>query len=120
MLDIETGETIRSFVSGDRGGEYIIRSSFGGANESFVVSGSEEGNIVIYHKENGTVIEKLEGHKKGCCNSVSWNPSNPAMFASAGDDGKVRIWSSENTQSRPPKSRASNGSNGSQRESNGW
>lgn len=41
MLDIETGETVRSFQSGDKGGEFIIRSSFGGANESFVVTGSE-------------------------------------------------------------------------------
>ncbi|KAF7866814.1 hypothetical protein EAF04_005656 [Stromatinia cepivora] len=120
MLDIETGETVRSFVSGDKGGEFIIRSSFGGANESFVVSGSEEGNVIIYHRENGTVVEKLEGHKKGCCNAISWNPTNPAMFASAGDDGKIRIWSSENTPGRSLKSRASNGSNGSQRGSNGW
>ncbi|ESZ98592.1 WD domain protein [Sclerotinia borealis F-4128] len=120
MLDIETGETVRSFVSGDKGGEFIIRSSFGGANESFVVSGSEEGNVVIYHRENGTVVEKLEGHKKGCCNAISWNPTNPAMFASAGDDGKIRIWSSENTQGGFPKSVALNVSNGSQREPNGW
>lgn len=109
MLDIDTGETIRTFVSGDKGGEFIIRSSFGGANESFVVSGSEgkiqildctpalltpsliEGNVVIYHRENGSVVEKLEAHKKGCCNAISWNPTNPRMFASAGDDGKVRM-----------------------------
>ncbi|PQE22834.1 wd domain-containing protein [Rutstroemia sp. NJR-2017a BBW] len=91
MLDIDTGEKVRSFVSGDKGGEYIIRSAFGGANESFVVSGSEIGNVLIYHKENGTMVEKLEGHPKGCCSSVSWNPANPCMFASAGDDKKVRI-----------------------------
>ncbi|EDO01314.1 hypothetical protein SS1G_03788 [Sclerotinia sclerotiorum 1980 UF-70] len=91
MLDVETGETVRSFISGDKGGEFIIRSSFGGANESFVVSGSEEGNVIIYHRENGAVVEKLEGHKKGCCNAISWNPTNPAMFASAGDDdGRVK------------------------------
>ncbi|KAF5869620.1 putative wd domain-containing protein, partial [Botrytis fragariae] len=117
MLDIDTGETIRTFVSGDKGGEFIIRSSFGGANESFVVSGSEEGNVVIYHRENGSVVEKLEAHKKGCCNAVSWNPVNPRMFASAGDDGKVRIWSSENSLQGVSKQSVFNGS---QRESNGW
>ncbi|QSZ34518.1 hypothetical protein DSL72_006112 [Monilinia vaccinii-corymbosi] len=101
MMDIDTGEKVRSFVSGDKGGEFIIRSTFGGANESFVVSGSEEGNVVIYHRENGSVIEKLDGHKKGCCNSISWNPMNPSMFASAGDDGVIRIWLSENSPGRP-------------------
>ena len=40
MFGIETRETIRSFRSGDRGGKYIIRSTFGGANESFVITGS--------------------------------------------------------------------------------
>lgn len=109
MMDVETGEKIRSFIPGDKGGEFIIRTTFGGANECFVVSGSEgmidnldrlstlltfllvEGNIVIYHREKGSVIEKLGGHKKGCCNSVSWNPTNPSMFASAGDDGIIRM-----------------------------
>ncbi|KAA8573636.1 hypothetical protein EYC84_005219 [Monilinia fructicola] len=102
MMDVETGEKIRSFIPGDKGGEFIIRTTFGGANECFVVSGSEEGNIVIYHREKGSVIEKLGGHKKGCCNSVSWNPTNPSMFASAGDDGIIRIWLSENAPRKVP------------------
>ena len=50
-----------------------------------------EGNIYIWHKDNGTLIEKLDGHEKGFCNAVSWNPANPCMFASAGDDTKVRM-----------------------------
>lgn len=41
MYDLETGELVRTFVSGDKGGEFVIRSVFGGANESFIVTGSE-------------------------------------------------------------------------------
>jgi hypothetical protein len=41
MFDIRTQESIRTFVSGDSGGQYVIRSTFGGANESFVIVGSE-------------------------------------------------------------------------------
>lgn len=41
MLDIETRETIRTFSTGKRVGKFIIRSSYGGANESFVITGSE-------------------------------------------------------------------------------
>ena len=108
MLDLDTRETVRTFATGDKPGEFVIRSVFGGANESFVISGSEgknllpwtlsreltsstEGSIYIFHKENGTLVEKLEGHEKGCCTSVSWNPANPCMFASVGDDAKVRM-----------------------------
>jgi len=117
LFDIETRETVRIFL-GQKGGKFVIRSAFGGANESFVISGSEDGNVYIWHKENGSLVEKLEGHKSGCCNAVSWNPKDPCMFASAGDDTKVRIWSNEDPRLKPSKN--SRQSNGSHRGTNGW
>lgn len=109
MFDLDTRETVRVFSSGDRQAKFIIRSGFGGANESFVITGSEgmfklstydrisltrylDGHVYIWHKDNGTLVERLNGHDdKGCCNSVSWNPADPCMFASAGDDKIVRM-----------------------------
>lgn len=40
LTEIDTGKVLRIF-SGHKQEQFIIRSSFGGANESFVVSGSE-------------------------------------------------------------------------------
>jgi WD40 repeat protein len=40
LLDIETAEVVRKY-SGQKQGQCVIRSIFGGANENFVVSGSE-------------------------------------------------------------------------------
>jgi plastocyanin domain-containing protein len=40
MIDLTTRETVRTFT-GQKQGEFIIRSCFGGAAENFVVSGSE-------------------------------------------------------------------------------
>ncbi|KAH8702015.1 WD domain protein [Talaromyces proteolyticus] len=94
LIDLDTTEVVRRF-RGQKQGEYVIRSSFGGAAENFIVSGSEDSNVYIWHKENGTLVEMLEGHNEGCVNAVSWNPTNPSMFASAGDDHVVRIWSRE-------------------------
>lgn len=42
IFDLETRESIKKFV-GQKGGGSVIRSDFGGANESFVTSGSEGG-----------------------------------------------------------------------------
>jgi hypothetical protein len=53
MFDIITRESIRSFDSGVKGGNYIIKGSFGGANESFVTVGSEsisKTSIIYLHK----------------------------------------------------------------------
>ncbi|KAH0562255.1 hypothetical protein GP486_003051, partial [Trichoglossum hirsutum] len=88
LLDIETADIVRRFM-GQKQGHYVIRSAFGGASENFVISGSEDSRIYIWHKDNGTLVETLEGHS-GCVNSVAWNPKDPCMFASAGDDHVVR------------------------------
>lgn len=40
LLDLDTTEVIRRF-RGQKQGEYVIRSRFGGAGENFIVSGSE-------------------------------------------------------------------------------
>ncbi|KAK2748535.1 hypothetical protein FQN57_000669 [Myotisia sp. PD_48] len=91
LLDIETRQLARQF-RGQKQGNFIIRSSFGGAAENFIVSGSEDSKIYIWHKENSMLVEALDGHTSGCVNAVAWNPKDPGMFASAGDDRKVRIW----------------------------
>ncbi len=40
LIDIETRETVRKYM-GQATGQYTIRADFGGANENFVISGSE-------------------------------------------------------------------------------
>lgn len=97
MVDLDTQEKVRSFQTKQSGKEYIIRASYGGANESFVVHGSEGGHVYIWHKESGQLIDKLEAHGKTSCNSVTWSPADPAMFATCGDDHKVRIWGNWDT-----------------------
>ncbi|KAJ5349425.1 hypothetical protein N7541_007152 [Penicillium brevicompactum] len=88
LVDMETTAVVRRF-KGQKQGEFVIRSTFGGAAENFVVSGSEDSKVYIWHKENGNLVETLEGHIAGCVNSISWNPANPGMFASAGDDNTL-------------------------------
>lgn len=46
--------------------------------------------IYIWDKESGEILARAEGHMPRS-NSVAWNPANPYMFSSVGDDGKVKL-----------------------------
>eukprot|EP00123_Amoebidium_parasiticum_P009863 comp19753_c0_seq1/m.23599 comp19753_c0_seq1/g.23599 ORF comp19753_c0_seq1/g.23599 comp19753_c0_seq1/m.23599 type:complete len:567 (-) comp19753_c0_seq1:281-1981(-) len=76
---------------GQKQGKYVIRSCFGGTNDTFVASGSEDANVHIWHRETASVLEVLHGHTS-TVNSVAWNPKDPQMFASASDDRTIRLW----------------------------
>lgn len=90
LIDLETRDQVQKFL-GHTGGGFQIRSTFGGANESFVASGSEDGSVLIWHKIIGAAVERLKGHNPRC-NAVSWKPDDPSTFASCGDDGKVKMY----------------------------
>ncbi|KAG5999232.1 hypothetical protein E4U43_002192 [Claviceps pusilla] len=104
LIDLATRSTIHKFV-GHKIDRFIIRSTFGGANESFVVSGSEDGNMFIWHKNMGDAVERLPGHVKRC-NGATWNPADPCMLASCSDEGPIKIWSNRaracDFRTRPP------------------
>ncbi|KAG5518694.1 hypothetical protein PMAC_002663 [Pneumocystis sp. 'macacae'] len=98
LWDLEKMQVVKKYA-GQHQGNYIIRSCFGGAQENFILSGSEDSQVYVWHRENGSLIETLKSHK-GTVNSVSWSPVNPVMFASAGDDHTVRIWAKSSALSK--------------------
>lgn len=91
LWNIRTGSQQRRYT-GQKQGQDVIRSCFGGVNGNFVVSGSEDRKVYIWQLDTGVLLEVLEGHGPGNVNSVAWHPHNQQMFASASDDGTVRIW----------------------------
>jgi WD repeat-containing protein 26 len=57
LVELATKKFHQKFL-GHTGGEYLIRASFGGANESFVVSGSEGTLIQMLHRSRGGRVWK--------------------------------------------------------------
>lgn len=90
LWDIEDKCLVRRF-QGIRQSNFAIHSCFGGVNESFVASGSEDKVVYIWHIKREEPLAKLAGHTK-TVNCVSWNPVYPSLLASASDDATVRIW----------------------------
>ncbi|KAJ7219541.1 WD40-repeat-containing domain protein [Mycena pura] len=93
LWDLSLGRLVRKYT-GQRQSKDIIRSCFGGFESNFVVSGSEDGNVYVWHRDTGVLLEVLEGHGDGSVNCVAWNPRNERMFASCSDDRTIRIWES--------------------------
>ncbi|KAG1770363.1 WD40-repeat-containing domain protein [Suillus placidus] len=88
LWDLEEFRLARKFT-GQRQGHHVIRSCFGGIDGNFVISGSEDRNIYVWHRDTGTLLEVLEGHGLGSVNSVAWNPRNKRVFASCSDDNTI-------------------------------
>lgn len=91
LWNIEGDPKLIGKYRGHRRSRFIIRSCFGGLEQAFIASGSEDSQVYIWHRSSGELIEALPGHS-GAVNCVSWNPANPHMLASASDDRTIRIW----------------------------
>lgn len=90
MWDIRDKALVRKF-SGITQGFYTIHSCFGGLDQSFVASGSEDNKVYIYHVRRDDPIAVLTGHSR-TVNCVAWNPVYHQVLASASDDNTVRLW----------------------------
>ncbi|GAA94146.1 uncharacterized protein L969DRAFT_46235 [Mixia osmundae IAM 14324] len=94
LFDLEEARLVQRYV-GQQQGRHIIRSCFGGPRNNLIISGSENGKIVIWDRRTAARIEVLSGHGPGSVNAVAWHPLNKDIFASVSDDGTCRIWMSQ-------------------------
>lgn len=90
LWDLHNYRIVTKYV-GQLQKEFVIRSCFGGIEEQFVLSGSQDNYVYVWNRHTAELIETIPGHQ-GTVNCVRWCPSNSRMFASAGDDGHIRIW----------------------------
>lgn len=102
LYDLRTGKPIQKYI-GQRQTKYVIRSCLGGALQNFVLSGSEDCKVAIYHRVSGKRLLSLRGHTK-IVSSVTWNPVRHHLLASASDDKTVRLWGTTKPPSTDPAS----------------
>ncbi|KAF4524623.1 hypothetical protein B566_EDAN013874 [Ephemera danica] len=90
LWDLQDRCLVRKF-QGVTQGHFTIHSCFGGVNQDFVASGSEDNKVYVWHVKQELPIATLTGHTR-TVNCVAWNPVFHEMLASVSDDCSVRIW----------------------------
>jgi hypothetical protein len=85
LWDLNSQNHLRSYRSHGA----VTEASFS-ANGKYVLTGSR--SIKVWDSVSGRALQKLEFPHEGSVRSVQFEPTNGLHFASAGDDGIVRLW----------------------------
>ena len=104
LMDRVTGKCLQTFKrDGFKNETYRVRSTLAMA-DSCVISGSEDGRVVVWDVLTGSVKERLQhvqdngtvatAGKKNVVSAVAWNQIRK-QWASAGGDGSVVVWGME-------------------------
>ncbi|RXG72864.1 WD repeat-containing protein 26 [Armadillidium vulgare] len=99
LWDLEDKVLVRKY-RGLTQGHYTIHSCFGGENQDFIASGSEDYKVYIWHRNRELPVMTLSGHVR-TVNCVTWNPVYPAMLVSVSDDATIKIWGPEPQYRKP-------------------
>lgn len=84
--------TCKKTYQGHVNQKFSIGGAFGvSGSEAFIVSGSEDGNLVFWDVKTKEIIQKAGGHEGVVC-WVDTSPHPNGAVVSGGMDGTVRIW----------------------------
>ncbi|ETW38058.1 hypothetical protein PFTANZ_01158 [Plasmodium falciparum Tanzania (2000708)] len=92
LWDVKYRYIIQTY-RGHKQGRFIVHSTFGGKNEDYVISGSEDSLIYIWHKTKGYLLDVINGHASTV--SIAIWPLSYSKFPymiSASDDHTLMIW----------------------------
>lgn len=93
LLEKDSGEVLQSYANNHIAGTYGLDCAITADDES-VISGSEDGSVVIYDLVGGSMSQILLGHTKPTC-LVATHPNRESILMSASYDGNAIIWSNK-------------------------
>eukprot|EP00929_Paragymnodinium_shiwhaense_P103200 TRINITY_DN66527_c0_g1_i2.p1 TRINITY_DN66527_c0_g1~~TRINITY_DN66527_c0_g1_i2.p1 ORF type:complete len:804 (-),score=158.26 TRINITY_DN66527_c0_g1_i2:313-2583(-) len=111
LWDVPASRVVQRYL-GHSQGRFVVRSCFAGRAEEFVISGSEDSQLYIWHRHYGSLLQVLSGHMAlvSCVCWISFGttentgaasasneggcPEESSLLLSASDDKTIRVWSS--------------------------
>lgn len=95
LYNLQTRELLNKYY-GHRQEYYVIDCSFAGENDEYIICGSEDLTIFIWHRNSSIPISEIKGHT-GAVNSCSLlcglNEMKGFLLFSVSDDHTLRVWS---------------------------
>ena len=93
VLEKDTGSLINTCLGGHKAGRYSLDCTLT-ADDQHIISGSEDGNAVIYDFVSGQVVQTLQGHKRATCSIAAHPIRNHSSIVITGSyDGDAVVWS---------------------------
>jgi len=88
LIDKDDGTLYNEYV-GHINESYPLHSTFSN-NESYIISGSEDGNLFFWQLEDAKLIHSLKAHTKTVA-GTSYHPSSPFLLTSS-IDHSIKLW----------------------------
>ena len=78
--------------------QFCIECSFSGNNDEYIICGSEDASVYIWHRSNSIPLSVIKGHTGSVNNCLlSFHMGEPFIF-SVSDDYTLRLWTHNHTE----------------------
>lgn len=92
IIEKSSGTLLNTLHGGHHSGRYAIECEFT-ANDQYLVSGSENGDVVFYEVVSGKVVQTLKGHSRPTCAiAVHPNTDKASCVITGSYDGNALVW----------------------------
>jgi mitogen-activated protein kinase organizer 1 len=92
LMEVNSGELVNTYDKHHAAGQYGLMCGVT-ADDSTIITGSEDGQCILYDLVHGTCVQSLMGHTRPTC-AVAVHPksSNNSVVITASYDGNVIVW----------------------------
>ena len=78
---------------GHRNCDTIKGVNFFGSNSRYVLSGSDEGHVLMWDRRSGQLVQAMLGDRVGAVNNLQPHPSNVPLLLTSGLEHTAAVWS---------------------------